>query len=252
MVPKRLWALLTGGLLHLFTLAVPLGAFTLEPVIMELEPAGSGASGVFILNNPGESPMAVELSVLTRSQDTEGREVRNPAPAGLVTLFPSHLILEPGTRRSVRIKWNGPADISAEQAFRILAEQLPVDFDGAETRGNTGRISIMFRYLAALYVRPKSAAPQIQVVAALPQEVQGKSPGFWLKVANTGSRHRILTHLRLKLTSSSGAVQWLEGDVLQGLAEENLLAGSLRYFRIPGFLWPESESPRVEAVMDGP
>lgn len=234
--------ILLFGAAVVFTAVSSLGAFTLEPIILYLTPSGQESSGVLTLNNPGEKTLAVELSILRRSQDFDGKEIREEAPEGLFTLFPSSLIMEPGSRRTVRIRWTGPQKLEREESFRILAEQLPVDFEEDSVQG-AGRISIMFRYLAALYVTPSGADPQVVFQRAPVEELGGRTGNGWVRVENRGRRHQILSQLELSVTTQKKNRFILKEEDLQGLANENVLAGTVRYYRLPSL-------PEGEEVMD--
>lgn len=216
---------LTALLLGVGTLG--LGAFSLDPIILSLSPQGPGSTGVFTLTNPGNRPVAVELRVWRREVNEEGQETRLPAE-GLFSLFPSQVLLEPGQRRSVRVRWTGPGDLSQEQAFRLEAEQLPVDFSGAGPTGS-GRIDILFRYMAALYVTPPQAAPQIEA-----QRVPAEGgAGARLVLTNSGGRHQLLKGLKLRVLGPEGQEFQIGPEELPGLADENLLAGSRRSIPVP-------------------
>lgn len=220
------------GLLVLFLMSVPaiaLQAFNLQPIILELKPTGTESSGVFILSNQGEDPMAVELSLWNRELSDLGVEERSPADSELFILYPTNIILQPGARQTVRIQYRGP-DVSIERAFRLQAEQLPVDFTGGQGPQG-GRINIMYKYLAAVYVTPPNARSEV-VMGSLVGTPEGGEDGLWVVVENIGSKHQLLRDLRITARFEDGETLEWSPEELPSLANENLLAGETVYYRL--------------------
>nr|WP_041396916.1 fimbria/pilus periplasmic chaperone [Spirochaeta africana] len=185
------------------------------------------SSQTFQLHNPGNSPIAIELSMHTRELQPDGSEVREPAN-DLFSIFPGRVILDPGERRTVRVRWIGPAEIDSEQAFRLLAEQLPVNLTGDEAAPESGGvITIMYRYLAAVYVTPERAEADVhaEVIDATNGETR-------IRISNSGSQHRLLNSLELIVQYADGSSTLLTSADLPGLAGTNLLAGSWRDYPI--------------------
>lgn len=210
-------ALLTSGAVFGF-------GFSIQPITQEFRPAGSDSSQVFQLHNPEDRPIAVEFSMLTRELQADGTEIREPADE-LFTIFPARVILEPDERRSIRVRWQGSPDIEQEQAFRLLAEQLPVDFDESGDEVDGGVINIMFRYLAAVYITPAGAEADIQA------DIDRQEDGVvQVRISNRGTTHRILEDLSLSLELADGTTTDYPPESLEGLAQHNLLAGAARVY----------------------
>ncbi|WP_114393839.1 molecular chaperone [Oleisolibacter albus] len=206
-------------------------AFRLAPIEMEFDPAGRGATQIFRLENENKEPAAVEIRILARAQDREGEDVLTPADDDWV-VFPEQIILEPGQTQSVRVQWIGNGNPPREQAYRLIAEQLPVELGQAPTSG--GQVRLLVRYVASLYVRPAGVSPALTVTGA--QHVagpQGKQQ-LELVVQNAGSARQMLLNPTLALTAGGRSLT-LTGPQLEGLAGENILAGTTRRFLLP---WP--------------
>lgn len=227
-------ALLTSGAVFGF-------GFSIQPITREFRPSGAESSQVFQLYNPEDRAVAIELSVLTREQQSDGSETREPAD-DLFTIFPARVVLEPEERRSVRVRWQGSEELEQEQAYRLLAEQLPVDFDqnGAESETEGGVINIMFRYLAAIYITPPGVEPDIR--AEVDRQENGR---VWVAVRNRGDAHRILEDLSLTLELSDGSTEEYPPEALEDLAGHNLLAGSSRIYPLQ---LPDGTAAEVQDV----
>ncbi len=206
---------------------VPAHAFRLVPIEMEFEPSGRGATQIFRLENENRDPVAVEVKVMARAQDPDGQDVLTEAGDDWV-VFPEQVILEPGQNQSVRVQWVGNAAPPVELAYRLIAEQLPVDIGKAPPQG--GQVRLLVRYVASLYVMPQGVRPSVGIVSA------GKAADGRLElvVRNSGTSRQILREPTLTL-QGGGKTVTLAADQLEGLAGENLLAGTTRRFLLP---WP--------------
>jgi fimbrial chaperone protein len=213
-----------------------LTAFSLEPIVQSFTPAGPGSSRVFSVSNPSDQRIAVRFEMLTRELEPDGGETRNPA-GNLFTVFPSRVIVEPRSRQNIRVRWNGPADLNRERAFRLLAEQLPVEFnDSGEPSGDRaggGAITIVVRYLAAVYVTPEGAQPGIEMRVEDRQQGDSEETGIWIVAENTGTAHAVLRDLTVTVLDGEVVLEEYPSERLSGLAGENLLAGSARRYFLP-------------------
>jgi fimbrial chaperone protein len=198
-------------------------AFSFEPIVQDFSPSGQGSVQTFRVTNTGAERIAVRVTVAGRVPDLDGKETM-PAVGGLFAVYPERMVLEPGAVQAVRVQWRGPQKLEAEQCFRILAEQLPVDF-GTEQRKETGAIKVLFRYVGAIYVVP--AGSRADVVLESVRAVEERTAlelVFW----NRGTAHTILDNLELTIGDKV-----LGPEELPGIAGENLLPGLRRRFILP-------------------
>ena len=203
-------------------------AFTFDPISQNFDPSGEGASRVFRVRNTGDERIAVRVSVRPRRIEPDGTEVQGKETE-LFTVYPRQMLLDPGEQRSVRVRWNGPAEIEAELPFRIIAEQLPVDFGGAEPAEGAA-IRLTYRYEGSLYVVPPGARPDVRL-----QRITRDGEFLVLWLANEGNRHTLLQDLRILLSREEGGEPdlVLAQEELPGAYGENMLARSTRRFVIP-------------------
>lgn len=198
--------------------------FQLRPISRDFAPSGRNATQTFEVINSNDRPVAVRLTVLRRGLTPEGIETRD-AIDGEFVVFPSRVALEPGSSQTVRVQWRGQQTVDRELAFRLIAEEVPVDFAAAEEAG-TGSIRIAFRWEAALYVLPPGGAADVR---AEDIRVIGRSVHF--DVANVGTRHEVLNGLQITLEEEgtndevAGSVTY-SGEQLGALGGINLLAGT--------------------------
>lgn len=233
--------------------ATSLYSFTLSPMVAEIELGGSQPRITYTIHNDGATPIAVQVEVMQREIDVDGEESRSPAKE--LVAYPSQLVLGSGERRTVMVEWQG-GNVTVEQPFRVIAEQVPVDFrEVPETRA---RIRMNLRYVASLYVRPSgSAADPVVSEAALVyrsgDSESGQAPYAELLLENRGSSRLDLSHLSY-LVASPGTD---EGPSATVLGEESsapsgvVLPGGIRrlYVPLPGeFRELEPNTPLTVAV----
>jgi fimbrial chaperone protein len=208
----------------LFTLVLSLPflvGFTFTPMSQSIRLDQKQKHAQFIVENPSDEPMAIEITLKERHQKEDGKE-DTPATKEL-SAFPPQLIVPPKERRTVRISWLGtpPKD---ELAFRVIAEQLPLEVNGEKKKGSG--IKMLLKYVAALYVDPGKTKHNLIVTKI--------EPGTELKVTikNSGNAHAPLLSPVLTLKKNDEKIV-LKDALLKGLAGENILAGSQRVFTIP-------------------
>ncbi len=198
-----------------------LQSFSFSPMSQSIDLSGGQKQALYLVENPTDTPMAVEISLRERVQKIDGTEDQ-PVSKDLAA-FPPQMIVPPKEKRTVRVSWVGQAP-KAERAYRVVAEQLPLEVDGKQRKG-TG-IKMLLKYVAALYVDPGDTAPKVLV-----EKIEaGKE--LVLTIVNQGNRHAPLTAARLTL-EGKGRTVTLKGEELKGLLGENVLAGSTRVFRVP-------------------
>lgn len=72
-------------------------------------------------------------------------------------VFPEQIVLQPGESQSVRVQWSGDSVPATEVAYRLMAEQLPIDL-GTEGANRSGLKLEMVKYLGRALVRPAEPA----------------------------------------------------------------------------------------------
>jgi fimbrial chaperone protein len=138
-------------------------------------------------------------------------------------------VLKPESVQSLRVKWTGESSLEAERSFRILVEQLPVDF-GSSDAPSSG-LQIMFRYLGSVYISPESAAPDL-VVEERSVDSEGR---LQLVIRNRGNRHIIPGDLHIRISEDLNGTKnevLIPPEKLGGIDGENILSGSRRRFSV--------------------
>lgn len=197
-------------------------SFTFAPMSQTIELSDNRQAVQFFLENDSPSSMAVELTVKERNMDQAGNETLKTSEE--VKVFPPQVIIPAGEKRAIRVSYSGPKDLKIEKSYRVIAEQLPLNVD-AKTKEKAG-IQMLMKYVAALYVAPSSTKSDLKILS---HSTNGKE--LKILIENSGGRHQLLNAPVLKY-SLKDKKQEISAAELQGLAGENVLAGTKREFVI--------------------
>lgn len=210
----------------------PAAAFKMTPIEIRFDPAGAGASQTILLENQTQAPAAVELTTHKRDMSPDGDDILQ-ADEDSFLVVPSQIILMPGQQQVVRVQWLG-GPVGREAAYRLIAEQLPVDLD--TDSGSGGRMRLLVRYIASLYVTPKGATPEIAIRDARIERGQAHMSELRFKIANAGNAHVGLSDLTITVRPDGPGTKpalRLPPPDLDGVTGAVVLANRDRNFRIP-------------------
>ncbi|HTI99467.1 MAG TPA: fimbria/pilus periplasmic chaperone [Dongiaceae bacterium] len=204
-------------------------AFTLTPISATLAPAGHGAAASFRVENSSSNRVAFQITMITREMDEDGNETYEPA-TNFFTVFPPQGIIPAGQRQNIRVVWKGPTEVTNELAYRIVAEELPVTLDPEQ---NESRIKLLVRYMGTVYVTPRRAKAELQLVS-LTKVAPGTAGtnNYVLTLRNAGTAHQGLKNPVLKITAAPGAVTTLDAAQLDTVTGQNILARHTRHFPV--------------------
>ncbi len=209
-------------------------ALKFVPFVQEFAPRGPNSKKVYRIENDGPEQVAIQVSMVHRTMKIDGTEDLIEAEDDFI-VFPPQLVLEPGESRTVRVQWLGDPDPKIELAYRIIAEQLPVDFGNNSTAGS--HVTLLVRYEGAVYIAPKGVASDVALESAEAKRGADGSRKLVLTVQNKGNAHTLLRNLSLNVRSrADGSQTTIPGEKLDGMRGENVLAGHRRRFELA---WPK-------------
>lgn len=215
----------------------PALAFKLEPISRVFEPAGAGATQSYEVINDSAEQIAVELSMAERKISLEGQETTESADDDFL-VYPSQIVLPPQGVQSVRVTWLGNPNPEKELAYRIIAEQLPINLkqpEESQAETISGAIKVMFRYIGSVYIRPKNAESKVVLNGITHEKGTDGNDRLVITFDNQGTRRAVLSELNLNLTSQ-GSQLTLKPEQLEGVNNGVILAGNQRRFSMP---WPQ-------------
>lgn len=211
-------------------------AYDLKPIVIQLAPAGAGASQMVTVTNSEEQPVAIEAKTYRRSQDRNGDDVLAPEERDIL-IVPPQMVIPPKTSQTFKVQWIGEGAPDKEIAFRLITEQLPIELAAKpDATAKVADVQLQYRYEAALYITPPKSQPSLAVDGAELVKDEKGAPLLKLSVTSSGTRRAILDKPALTLTPKAGGASiTLTGDQLKELTGKNVLAGASRDFLLP---WP--------------
>jgi fimbrial chaperone protein len=198
-------------------------AFKFSPMSTSIGIAPSKNSTLFYLENDSDQPIAVTASLLKREMDVDGVEA-NKKIDGELMVYPSQLIIPPNEKRSVKVTWVGKTPPTAELAYRLVAEQLPIELD--KNKKQKASIKVLLRYVAALYVQAEDYNSDVSLKKI---DIDDKNISFL--ISNTGKKHQVLANMSMKVSGKKEIE--LTSEDLKGMTGENVLGTSERIFHFP-------------------
>ncbi len=210
----------------LISIAATATAFTFMPMSITISPSGANSIASFRITNDSSQQIAITIKAMMREIDENGNETNKPAD-NLFAIFPTRVVVQPNSFQNIKVQYKGNPSLSREVAYRIIAEQVPIDFSQQQTSG----VKVMFRYIAALYVAPPNVSHKVSVTKVEYGEQESKK-GFFVTITNSGTRHAIINDPVMKISSSSFTIT-LKDESVSAINGQNLLAGNVRKFFIP-------------------
>lgn len=218
-------------------------AFRFSPFRAKFEPSGVGANQLFTVENNTGEPTSVQIRIMTRDVDVDGGEKNADAEKDFM-IYPAQLVLKPHASRSVRVQWVGDPNLKEEKAYRIIAEQLPVNLD--KKKPKTSTVKFLVSYRGALFVTPPGLAHNVTLdFSGTTQDATGRKI-LEIVLHNRGTQHAMLRDLKLDIRDDKGNTVSLAGESqLKGITGEGILAKHRRRFMIPR---PEGLSGKVKHI----
>ena len=206
-------------------------ALRFSPFRAKFDPSGAGANQLFTVENNTAEPATVQIRITTREVDVDGGE-KNIDDEKNFAIYPAQLVLAPHASRSVRVQWIGDPNLKEEKAFRIIAEQLPVNLDKNKPKANA--VKFLVTYRSALFVTPPGLAHNVTLdFSGSAQDAAGRKLIEFV-LHNRGSQHALLRNLKLDIKDDKGNAISLAGDEqLRGVTGEGILAKHRRRFLLP-------------------
>jgi fimbrial chaperone protein len=205
----------------------------------------NASSSLYFLENDSDQAIAVQVSLAKREMDINGVE-SNSKVSDELTVYPTQLIIPPNEKRSVKVSWMGSVVPTKELAFRIIAEQLPIDLE--KNKSKKASIKVLLRYVAALYVKAEDYNSDIKIT-----EIKTNDKKVSIQVENNGKKHQVLANLNLKFIDDKNKKEvLLEAADLKGMSGENILADSKRVFSFPklGKFADINSTDKVKIIFD--
>lgn len=207
-------------------------AYDLKPIVVQLEPSGSGSSQTMVITNTHQVPLAIEVKAYERRQLPSGDDELVPEEEDLL-IYPPQMVIPPQASQSFQVRWVGEPVVEQELAFRIVTEQLPIKFEKKSEGERTADVTVRYRYEAALYVMPERPEPDATLSSIRRVTSADGTEVLELVIASNGTMRAILDAPVLTIRNGSGATYTIEGEEATALQGVNILPGNQRRLEIP-------------------
>lgn len=200
-------------------------AFKYTPMSLTLENKNGQNAALVYLENDSNAPIAIQLTVTKRIMKIDGSEDQ-PEELNDIDVYPNQMIIQPFEKKSVKVSYKGSEFDGPEKAFRIIAEQLPIDLE-KNNKKKKGNVKILLRYVGALYVDNGKTESKIELKSFTATEKILK-----LNLENTGTKHQVLGNLKLQFIKGKNKIE-LASNELKNFSGENILPKMEREFVLP-------------------
>lgn len=237
-------------LILLIFLPIRLFGFSVNPMVVEIDPQATKSQKVYVLTNTSDRAKPVEISVAKPVVDENNFET-------LITgegeeqflIIPQQLTLPPNSRRSVKVFYVGDP-INEEETYRIIFRELPIHMQQVEENAPTETtvdMKIVMEYQTRVWLTPGELKSELSVIEfEKSQESTPPKPVLNLKVANNGQRHHYLKRIELLLLTNNGKKVTLAQKQIRPMLGQVLLKDSQRTFSLT---W-EDEYPDIESISE--
>lgn len=210
-------------LVALALMATTAVAMRVSPMVIELEPAGSGSSGRIEVQNTLPQNLAFETTVSRLVFDDQGIAREERADEDFL-IFPPQGVLAPGARQVIRVQYVGAPDRASSQPYYVSVNQLPVALDPAAEGTAAAQVQIVYNMRALVVVAPRNAQPNVSALSARPIVIPASpddpesvdTPGVEVVLRNTGMRHAFMGSIGWRLEGTRTDGQPMRVDIDSG------------------------------------
>ena len=205
--------------------------------------SGRSANRNLFVTNNSEKMIAIEVYAQSRAMNEEtGVDELEDVEDFLI--YPNQLLLQPEEQQVVTLTWVGDQDLTQENAFRIIVEELNLSLGEEDDDADqmTVKVAALTKVVKAAYVAPEGAKADVKIADA--QVVSDDEGVKQIKVTfdNKGTAHKILKQTKITLTPIGSDGKKVSEAALEFVPEElngviNILAKSQRSVVLK---WPES------------
>lgn len=157
------------------------------------------ATRSFYVRNLGKDPVALEYKMSKRITLPDGtlKVVEIPNVDDILSVYPKQFILKEGEKRTVRVTYKGPKDLTDEIDYRFTLSNISVRTTNDKKRHVKSTMKIDVGYEGSIYIFPESAKPSIEFKK---YELDSKNKAIRFQLVNNGNKHHVLREYTLNIT----------------------------------------------------
>ena len=173
--------------------SIPAVSMTVQPVVLNLSPAGRAMSQVVTVTNTFTYPLAVELRAEELVVDVEGIRGTGTESSDLL-VFPPQALIQPGQTQSFRIQYVGEPDLAQSKHYYVTVAQLPVELPQGQSA-----VQVLYNFQVLVSIAPQGVTPSITAQTA---GIDRSDDGIFLPVvtfSNSSAAHGFLSDGRVRI-----------------------------------------------------
>lgn len=168
-------------------------AETVQPVVIDLSPTGSGMSQTITVENTFTQPLPVELRVEELTFDQTGLHGTGK-DSGDLLIFPPQAIIQPGQTQSFRVQYIGDPALARSKHYYVTVAQLPVQLPQGQSA-----IQILYNFQVLVSVKPAGAKAQLKIAQSeVARDDKGQAVAA-ITLTNDSPAHGYLSKGRLRI-----------------------------------------------------
>lgn len=168
-------------------------AETVQPVVIDLSPTGSGMSQTITVENTFTQPLPVELRVEELTFDQTGLHGTGK-DSGDLLIFPPQAIIQPGQTQSFRVQYIGDPALARSKHYYVTVAQLPVQLPQGQSA-----IQILYNFQVLVSVKPAGAKAQLKIAQSEVARDEKGQPVAAITLTNDSPAHGYLSKGRLRI-----------------------------------------------------
>jgi fimbrial chaperone protein len=194
--------------------AAPAMAMSVSPILIDIKPASSSASGQIRVINTAETELPVALSATSATVEPDGTVKTAPDDDDLL-LFPPQAILKPGATQVFRVQYVGDPDLKQSKTYLVSVAQQPVQLP----QGTSG-IQLLYDFQVVVNVAPLTGRPDLKLISSeLTTDAKGARRAA-ITLMDDSDVHAYLSgaKLTLELDDAGGHKVWAQSWVPEEIA----------------------------------
>lgn len=208
-------------------LSGPGRAMSVEPLVLDVDSIGKGASQSFKVVNDGVASMPVEIGIV-QMEIGPGGEQRHQAADKDFIVYPPQASIPKGGAQIFRIQWIGDPEIKASRNYRLSVAQVPV-----KQSDNTSGVQFAISFGVIVSVSPHQSKAALVVMAATSAKGKDGKQSVALNVKNSGNKHAYLRDAAISLSGRGWSAKLTAYEVQQKIGLGIVQPGKERRFLLP-------------------
>ncbi|MDV5170401.1 fimbria/pilus periplasmic chaperone [Photobacterium rosenbergii] len=193
----------------------PAYGYQVQPMLQELDVAGRGSYGDYLVFNHNNNEVTLEISIFQISFNDEYEEVLIPADDDFLIL-PPQTVIQPQASQTFRLRYIPNENLTTSTAYRVVFDQVPLDVD----EDDQSLVQFMMRFSTIVIVNVPTTEP---LPVVFNQIKQGRPE---ITIKNTGNGVLDLTEWTFNFTinGENKVYRWL--DMESTLNQRYLMPGA--------------------------